>query len=172
MNQHAVAFPLFVGQTVSEKAVNRALESGEDLQRIRKLWKIGEEWYSMFESVKAMFSHVLTSNVGTNPQRMSRDDFAELADLFQLARLKGMPRPVFSFSDSRERDTGLVNRTEESELSISVLTECQTWSPSAFPREIVGTVGTEEWWDSWSFWDGSHISAMNESDVSREAVLY
>lgn len=87
LNSYAVAFPNFLPD-VPEEPSRRQLcaENLSDLEKIAKLWKLGEEWVQVIRTAETLYERVKTNRATSS----AREDYHELESSCHYAPIGGL----------------------------------------------------------------------------------
>ncbi|KAI0914083.1 hypothetical protein F4823DRAFT_621851 [Ustulina deusta] len=176
LNRYVVTFPHM--HRLEERELRRQLaeENLADLEKIAKLWRLGEEWVQVIGAAQNLYDRV-TSNCAQSISRC-RCEYPELEKSVYYAPIGGL------YGDgrddaSRRPDTRLRVR----EASLGHPHRCSTRAPAqgreteqvqdqpsdqqpapdALAWQDTGITGDD--WRLWSFWDDPHLLSWDTSTI-------
>ncbi|KAI1284517.1 hypothetical protein F5Y07DRAFT_346812 [Xylaria sp. FL0933] len=175
MNRYVVTFPNMHHPEEHELRRQLAEENLADLEKIAKLWKLGEEWVQVIGAAQNLYDRV-TSNCAQSVSH-SRSDYPQLEKSVNYAPIGGLYG--HGRDDSYRRpDTRLKVReaaslahphrcaTRARETAEQVQDQLSDQSASADPfawQENAGITGDD--WRLWSFWDDPHLLSWDTSTI-------
>ncbi|KAI1132008.1 hypothetical protein F5Y10DRAFT_284962 [Nemania abortiva] len=174
MNWYTVSFPHM--HRLEERELRKQLgaENLADLEKIAKLWKLGEEWVQVIGAAQNLYDRVM-SNAAPSISRCRRD-YPELENSVHYAPIGGL------YSDKRDdtcrcRDTGQKARrgslvhscrrstkaSQNQETEQSQDRSSDQPPPDPFARYDTDITGDD--WRLWSFWDDPHLLSWDTSTI-------
>ncbi|TGJ86168.1 hypothetical protein E0Z10_g2606 [Xylaria hypoxylon] len=174
VNRYVVTFPHMHRLGEHELRKQLAAENLVDLEKIAKLWKLGEEWVHVIGAAENLYDRV-TSNCAQSISRC-RSDYPELENSVCYAPIGGL------YSDKRDhtrrypdarlkahgaalahdrRRSTKITQDRETERSQDQPSDQPTPDPfSGFDTDFTG-----DDWRLWSFWDDPHLLSWDTSTI-------
>ncbi|KAI0397239.1 hypothetical protein F5Y17DRAFT_389999 [Xylariaceae sp. FL0594] len=182
MNDYVVAFPAMHRAEETRLRRQLAAENQADLERIAKLWKLGEKWLDVFVATRNLYDRVLNSR--SQPVRSSRYDYVEFENSIQCAPIRGLEGDGSKISAT----TMTTTTTSAATLGSSQVSSASSRKRSkqvAQPEEghqsqaqppayaatepIVNDPTADEFggddWRLWSFWDDPYLPSFDASSM-------
>ncbi|KAI1262237.1 hypothetical protein F5Y18DRAFT_419124 [Xylariaceae sp. FL1019] len=170
LNGYAVAFPNFVGPQEQALRKQLATENLDDLEKISKLWKLGEEWLQVIRTAENLYDRVKNNQASSR-----RDDYIDLERSVHYApiggmygdRLGGQPRHLGSISiraltTPTRNQHHTTNATLEMEPDIQQ-TRLNDQAANAFAGFDADAASDD--WRLWSFWDDPHLLSWDATTM-------
>ncbi|KAH8164635.1 hypothetical protein CIB48_g3598 [Xylaria polymorpha] len=168
MNKYVVTFPHMHYPNERELRTQLAAENLSDLEKISKLWKLGEEWVQVIGAAQNLYDRV-ARDVAHSISRCQCDypELLKSVHYAPLASLSGDKHPEACRCPDRRmnaypcrRPTRVV-QDKETEQSQDQSSDQPTLDPFAgFDTET-----TSDDWRLWSFWDDPHLLSWDNSTI-------
>ncbi|KAI0120101.1 hypothetical protein GGR51DRAFT_496357 [Nemania sp. FL0031] len=168
INGYAVSFPHMHRLEERDLRKQLAAENLADLEKIAKLWKLGEEWVQVISAAQNLYDRFI-NNAAPSISR-SRRDYPELENSVHYAPIGGL------YSDKRDntcrcpetrqkvhscRRPAKVTQKRETEQSQDQSSDQSAPDPFAgYDTDI-----TSDDWRLWSFWDDPHLLSWDTSTI-------
>ncbi|KAI1365910.1 hypothetical protein F5Y08DRAFT_352330 [Xylaria arbuscula] len=167
MNRYVVTFPHMHYPEERELRGQLAEENLADLEKIAKLWKLGEEWVQVISAAQNLYDRLM-SNCAEKISRC-RCEYPELEKSVYFAPIGGL------YSDKRDkRDAAgrrLGTRLQALEASLSQdqhgvqQQQSSDHQPALDPFVWQDASITGDDWRLWSFWDDPHLLSWDPSTL-------
>ncbi|KAI0490684.1 hypothetical protein F4859DRAFT_16770 [Xylaria cf. heliscus] len=168
MNKYVVTFPHMHYPKERELRTQLAAENLADLEKISKLWKLGEEWVQVIWAAQNLYDRV-TRDVANSVSRCQRD-YPELLKSVHYAPFGGLSSD--NHTEASRRPDGKTNahpcrrstrvvQDKEAEQSQDQSSD----QPVSDPFAGYDTDTTSDDWRLWSFWDDPHLLSWDNSTI-------
>ncbi|KAI3323055.1 hypothetical protein HD806DRAFT_97530 [Xylariaceae sp. AK1471] len=175
MNKYSVTFPHMHRLEEQELRRQLAAENLADLEKIAKLWKLGEEWVQVIGAAQNLYDRVINNRAQSISR--CRCDYPELEKSVHYApigglygdKLDGSPRnigtrvngvpapPAHSHRRSMRAMQGREMEQSQAQSSEQVV-------PDPFAGYDADDVTSGDW-RLWSFWDDPHLLSWDTSTI-------
>ncbi|KAI2643687.1 hypothetical protein GGS21DRAFT_497730 [Xylaria nigripes] len=169
MNGYAGKFPHMHRLEEQELRRQLAAENLADLQKIARLWRLGEEWVEVIGAAQNLYDRVINSRAQSISR--SRSDYSELQNSVHYAPLGGLYGDKLELTH-RHADAGHSARPPPHPRRKVVLESGAGQSqdrssdqPAPDPFAGYNTDMTSDDWRLWSFWDDPHLLSWDSSAI-------
>ncbi|KAJ2989960.1 hypothetical protein NUW58_g3195 [Xylaria curta] len=168
MNKYVVTFPHMHHPRERELRRQLAEENLNDLEKIAKLWKLGEEWVQVIGAAQNLYDRV-TSNCSQSISRC-QCDYPELTKSVHYAPMGGITSEK---RDETCRCLDTRSKTYTCRRPARVVQDKETEKsqdqsgdqPASDPFAGYDTESTSDDWRLWSFWDDPHLLSWDTSTI-------
>jgi hypothetical protein len=174
LNGYAETFPHMHRPGEQELRRQLAAENLADLEKIGKLWKLGEEWVQVIGAAQNLYDRVINSRAQSISR--CRCDYPELEKSVHYApigglygdKLDGSPRGVDTEQNGARASPAYSRRCSTRVLQDKATGQSQDQSsdqPVLDPFAGYDADVTSDDWRLWSFWDDPHLLSWDTSTI-------